>query len=126
MIAFHIEIDGEEVAIAGAEDWSVLSFHVDATRRDRSEKAFGNLRSSVGGLSLPDENSISYHFRWKGRELGVGSRVVITVVETEAPLPPIKRFRSDATVQEDPFTEEEAREMRLQDYLELKKEFGDI
>lgn len=49
---------------------------------------------------------------------------MVTIVETDSPTEPVKRFRSDAEVQEDAFTEEEARQMRLQDYLELKKEFG--
>jgi len=124
MIAFKVEIDGEEFAVAGAEDWAVLSFHLNATRSDASEQPFGHLRTGVGGLSLPDANSVSHHFRWKDRDLNIGSRVVVTVVETDTPYAPVKRYRSDSTVQEDPFTEAEAREMRLQDYLELKKEFG--
>jgi hypothetical protein len=124
MIAFKVEIDGEEFMLAGAEDWNVLSFHINATRSNAAELPFGNLRTGVGGLSLPDANSVSHHFRWKDKDLSIGSRVVVTVVETDTPQPPVKRYRSDSTVQEDPFTEEEAREMRLQDYLELKKEFG--
>lgn len=47
----------------------------------------------------------------------------VEVIETDDITEPRKRFRSDHQVQEDPFTEEEAREMRYQDYLELKKEF---
>jgi hypothetical protein len=35
----------------------------------------------------------------------------------------VKRFRSDHEVQENPFTEEEMREMRYNDYLNLKEEF---
>jgi hypothetical protein len=124
MLAFKVEIDGEELAVAGAEDWAVLSFHLNATRREASEHPFGHLRAGVGGLSLPDENSVNHHFRWKDKDLTVGSRVVVTVVETDTPHVPVKRYRSDSSVQEDPFTEEETREMRLQDYLELKKEFG--
>jgi hypothetical protein len=124
MIAFKVEIDGEEFAIAGAEDWNVLTFHINATRSDAAEHPFGHLRTGVGGLSLPDEHSVSHHFRWQDKDLGIGSRVVVTVVEIDAPRPPVKRYRSDSIAQEDPFTEEEAREMRLQDYLELKKEFG--
>jgi hypothetical protein len=124
MIAFEVEVDGEKLAVAGAEDWAVLSFHLNATRSDASEHPFGHLRTGVGGLSLPNENGASHHFRWKDRDLKIGSRVLVTVVETDAPHPPVKRYRSDSTVQEDPFTEEEAREMRLRDYLELKKEFG--
>ena len=56
-------------------------------------------------------------------DLAVGDKVEIEVVETIEIDQPKKRFRSDHEVQEDPFTEEEAREMRYQDYLELKKEF---
>jgi hypothetical protein len=125
MLAFKIEIDGQVPTVAGADDWAVLSFHLNATRRDASEHPYGNLRTGVSGLSLPDQDSVSHHFRWKDRELNIGSRVVITVIEADGPDSPVKRYRSDSIVQEDPFTEEEARELRLQDYLELKKEFGD-
>ena len=48
---------------------------------------------------------------------------MVTVVDTDHPDPPTKRYRSDKEVQENPFTEEELKEMRRQDYLELKKEF---
>lgn len=124
MLAFRIEVDGEEVAVAGVEDWAVLALHVTATRSDASEHPFGHSHVSVGGLALPGETPGHHHFRWKDRDLQVGSRVVVSVVETDKPTPPAKRFRSDAEVQEDSFTEAEAREMRLKDYLELKKEFG--
>ena len=123
MLALRVEVDGEEPIIASVEDWSVLALNLTATRSETSER-FGHLRTSVGGLSLPNENAVCHHFRWKERELRVGSRVVVTLIETDSPHPPLKRYRSDSEVQEDPFTEAEAREMRLQDYLELKKEFG--
>jgi hypothetical protein len=123
MLAFKVEVDGEESIVASVEDWSVLALHVTASRREASEQ-FGHLQTSVGGLSLPDGSSVCHHFRWKERELRLGSRVVVTLIETDSPHPPVKRYRSDKEVQEDPFTEAEAREMRLQDYLELKKEFG--
>jgi hypothetical protein len=123
MLALKIELDGDEPIIAGVEDWSVLGLNLTATRSEASER-FGHLRTSVGGLTLPNENAVCHHFRWKEMELRVGSRVVVTLVETDSPHPPVKRYRSDGEVREDPFTEGEAREMRLQDYLELKKEFG--
>ena len=66
----------------------------------------------------------AYHVRWSGRDLTVGSMVTLSVVNTDRPDPPIKRFRSDKDVQESAFTDEELKEMRRQDYLELKKEFG--
>ena len=123
MLALRVEVDGEEPIIASVEDWSVLALNLTATRSEASEHV-GHLRTAVGGLSLPNENAVCHHFRWKERELHVGSRVVVTLVETDSPHPPLKRYRSDSEVQEEPFTEAEAREMRLQDYLELKKEFG--
>jgi hypothetical protein len=123
MLAFKIQVDDEEAVIAGVEDWSVLGFNVTATRSDASEQA-GHLRASSSGLSLPDQNSVCQHFRWEERELTIGSRLVVTLIDTDEPHPPLKRYRSDAKIQEDPFTEEESREMRRQDYLELTKEFG--
>jgi hypothetical protein len=47
----------------------------------------------------------------------------VTVVESDHPDPPIRRYRSDKEMQESPFTNHEMREMRWQDYLALKKEF---
>ena len=123
MLALKVEVDGAEPVMAGVEDWSVLGLNLSATRSDMSE-CFGHLRASVGGLSLPNMNAVCHHFRWKEWELRMGSGVVVTLVETDSPHPPLKRYRSDSEVREDPFTEAEAREMRLQDYLELKKEFG--
>jgi len=68
---------------------------------------------------------VAYHVRWRGRDLTVGSRVTVSIVDTGHPDPPVKRYRSDKEVQESSFTEEELKEMRRQDYLELKKEFDD-
>ena len=124
MLAFRVELDGEELAVAGAEDWAVLALHVTASRNEASVEPFAHADASVGGLTLRDANAQQYHFRWKGRDLKVGSRVVVTLIETNSPTAPVKRYRSDAEVQESPYTEEEMREMRRQDYLELKKEFG--
>ena len=127
MLAFRVEIDGEHVATAGVDDWSVLALHVSASRGD-SEAAFASARIdqprfSVGGLSEPDQSGVSHHFRWPEKQLKVGSVVVVAVVETDAPTPPAKRYRSDAAVQEDPFTDEEMKQLRYQDYLDLKREF---
>ena len=129
MLAFQVEIDGLPVVVAGAPDWSILTLHVNAARGEPKAKATSarsdNIDFSVGGLSERTTDGEAHHFRWKPQSLGVGSRVVVTVVETETPDPPIKRYRSDSTVQECPFTDEELREMRWQDYLALKKEFQD-
>jgi len=127
MLAFKVEIDGEELATAGFEDWSILALHVNASRGSPTapfESArYDEAHFSVGGLSESDANGVSHHVRWKEKVLTIGSQVKVTVVETDQPDFPLKRYRSDARIQENPFTEEEMREMRWRDYLELKKEF---
>lgn len=127
MIAFKIEIDGEEVVTAGFDDWSILALHVNASRGDPIS-AFARAREdevrfSVGGLSGRDDAGAAHHVRWKERLLEIGSQVTVKVVDTDRPDFPLNRYRSDANIQESPFTDEELKEMRWQDYLELKKEF---
>ncbi len=122
MIAFKIYINGEFVVTAGQDDWSVLSTHVDALR-DKENLDKHNLRFSVGGLSLENNEKFFQHFRWASKDLKVGDNVSIEIVDSDIVEGPKKRYRSDHEVQEDPFTEEEAKELRYQDYLELKKEF---
>lgn len=124
MIALKLSVDGEELLTAGVEDWSLVNAQVLAMQSEpNSEVRDGYIELSSGGLTLPDSEKIRYHFRWPRVELQVGSVVTIEIVESENPTPPKKRFRSDAEVQENPFTDEEIREMRYQDYLNLKAEF---
>src|SRR5438552_7636840 len=127
MLTLEVEIDGEKFVVAGSEDWGLLSVIVNASRgasdapnpRARSD----TVEVRVGGLTDRDTNGHAYHLRWGTRDLKVGSRVSIKVIEAEQPDPPIKRYRSDVEVQESPFTEEKLRELRWKDYLDLKKEF---
>ena len=127
MIAFDIAIDGEHVVVAGVADWSMLALHVDAARGRRgtgsANSAKTHIRFSVGGLSMADASGIRHHFRWKEKDLAMGSTVTVSVVDVEAPDAPIRRYRSEKGIGESPFTDEELREMRRQHYLELKKEF---
>jgi len=126
MIAMLVEIDGERVVLARVEDWSILPLHINARRGGGNLKSADepdDLEFSVGGLTEPDSENICHHFRWPRRELRIGSTVKITLVDVAECDTPTKRYRSDAEVQESPFTEEEMRELRRKDYLELKKEF---
>lgn len=124
MIALKLSVDGDELLTAGVEDWSLVNAQVLAMRSEpNSEVRDGYIELAAGGLTMPDNENIRYHFRWPRVELPVGSVVTIEIVESENPTPPKKRFRSDAEVQENPFTDEEMREMRYQDYLNLKAEF---
>jgi hypothetical protein len=127
MLALQVEVDGQHLAVAGVADWALLSAHITANKGDPKASAESaradRIDLSVGALSQPDSESISHHLRWGTFDLRAGSRVLITIVETNEPDAPIKRYRSDREVQENPFTEEETREFRWKDYLELKKEF---
>jgi hypothetical protein len=128
MLALKVEVDGQPFAIAGVEDWALISAHITASRGNptasndfaRSDR----IQLSVGGLSIPDAQSLSHHLRWGNVDLALGSSVRLTFLETDRPEPAKKRYRSDSSVQENPFTEEEMRAMRRKDYEALKKEFG--
>jgi hypothetical protein len=123
MIAFEIHINGVHVVTASQEDWSVLAIHVDALRDRKKESDEYDLRFSVGGLSKENKEGFSEHFRWPATDLKIGDIVQFRLIETDIIDSPIKRYRSDHEVQEEPFTEEELKKMRYEDYLELKKEF---
>jgi hypothetical protein len=127
MLALKVEIDGDPVIVAGVEDWSVLAVHINGSRRDATAPVVSartdDMKYSVGGLTQPDSSGVCHHFRWKDRTLTVGPKVSVTVVDIYAAGPPVKRYRSDAEAQENACTDEEWRQLRYQDYLELKKEF---
>ncbi len=123
MIALKVYINGEHIVTAGQDDWTVLAAHISASRGKDEELSFGDLRYSVGGLSKENAEGFGQHFRWPGRDLTVGDKIEIEIVDTQEITEPAKRYRSDSKVQENPYTEEEWKEMRYQDYLELKKEF---
>ncbi len=124
MLAYEIEIDGVKYITAGVEDWSILSLHVTASRAEEGSKVReGYIECSVGGLTLSNEEDIRHHFRWVRVPLEIGNAVTVRVVEVPVADTPKNRYRSDSEVQENPFTEEEMREMRYQDYLSLKAEF---
>jgi hypothetical protein len=127
MLALQIEVDGNPYLTASTEDWALLCLTV-AARRGEAASPTQSLRAdridlSVGGRSQSNEQGISQFLRWGGLDLTVGSSVTVTLIETDSPTPPIRRYRSDDEVQEQPFTKEELRESRWKDYLELKKEF---
>lgn len=123
MIALRVHINGKHIVTGGQDDWSVLTTHVTVTRKENEGADEGRLRYSTGGMSLPNEDRFCQHFRWDDAEIKIGDKVEIEIVSTEDFTPPMKRYRSDREVQESPFTEDEEREMRYENYLELKKEF---
>jgi hypothetical protein len=120
VLAFDVEIDGEHFCVAGVDDWSLLTFHLNAMREAESEAVW----VSMGGMTEDDENGVSYHLRWRDKQdLAVGSTVLIRVIETNSPDPLLRRYRSDREVQESPFTEHEMEEMERAQWLALKAKF---
>lgn len=126
MIAYRIKLNGKLILTASQEDWSLLSAHVTASRDNGEQGVVDYIRFSMGGLSKELPHGYPEHFRWSDWELSLGDKVEIEIVDINEPDPPKKRYRSDKEKREDPFTEEELKEMRYQDYLELKKEFEGV
>lgn len=123
MLAFRIEVDDHPPLVAGVEDWKILALHVNAVRGSAYKRDEDDLDFSVGGMTKDNEEGIAHHFRWPRVPLKIGSTVRVTIVNANTADPPVKRYRADKEVQENPFTDEEMRKMRFQDYLALKKEF---
>lgn len=124
MLAYEIWIDDVRVALAGFSDWAVLSAHVTAVQeRHGDRRRAQELEFSVGGLSETDENGAAYHVRWTKKELTVGSKVAIQIVDTDNPDEPARRYRSDRAVQESPFTDEEIEQFEREEWQRLKAKF---
>ena len=124
MLAFELFVDDRRICLAGMEDWSVMSVILSGVRRRKQDPSDGGrLDVSAGGLSETGADGAAYHARWEKVDLAVGSRVVINLVETDQPDPPIRRYRSDRQVQESPFSDEEIEEMEREDWLRLKAKF---
>ena len=124
MLAYAISIDGEHFTVAGFDDWSVLSAHVTAVKEGsgRPDRK-GELEFSVGGLSVTHSDGSQYHSRWPKRQLAIGSKIIIEVVETDAPDAPQRRYRSDTELRESPYSEEEIEQFEREEFERLKAKF---
>jgi hypothetical protein len=123
MIAYRIRVNRKPLVTAGQNDWSILSTHVTASRDNGERGVEDYMRLSIHGLSKENEQGFCEHFRWSEVDIEVGDIIELEIVDVGDIDPPKKRYRSDSQVRESPFTQEEWKEMRYKDYLELKKEF---
>ena len=123
MIALKIRVNSEVMYVVGQKDVSILHSNVVVSRGNSERDVDDYIRLNTSGLSQDTDKGYPEHFRWKDRELQIGDVVEIEVVEADEIDAPVKRYRSDQEVQENPFTDEEVREMRYSDYLQLKEEF---
>ena len=127
MLALEVKIDGVVFAIASVSDWYSLGLRITALRGDPEAPAVSartdHVELSVSGSAQENSHEVFEHLRWGNADLGLGSEVQIRVIDTKEHTSPLRRYRSDREVQEEPFTQEEIREMRRKTYLELKQEF---
>lgn len=63
MLAFELTIDEEQPICAGVEDWSILTVHVTASRREEgSTVRDGYIECAVHGMTLPDQENVRYQY----------------------------------------------------------------
>ena len=123
MIAYEVRINGSHAATIGQEDMSILTAILTTSRGNQDQSIDDFIRLSLNGMSHETSEGYCQHFRWAVPDIEVGDKIEIHIVETNEVDAPTNRYRSDHQVQEDPFTEAEARELRYQDYLKFKAEF---
>ncbi len=122
MLAFEVSLNGKKTVLAGFEDWEIL--HAILTAQRAGEKISNDeMDISVSGLAQSRVVGQLEHERWGRLSLSVGDEVTIRLVEVSRADTPKKRYRSDKSVQENPFTDEEMYEYQKKDYQRLKKIF---
>lgn len=122
MIVFEVAINGKKIKSCGTENCSVLNVILNSVGF-KSADDLGDLHLRMGGMTDPDEENVSYHFRFGEIPLKIGDEVSVRIVEANEADTPIKRYRSDHERRENPFTEEEILEFERADYERLKKVF---
>ncbi len=122
MLALKVSINGKENFVAGLEDWDSLHAVIMALR-EASDDNTDLIDFKIGGLAEEVEAGKLEHVRWPTIKLDIGDEVTLAIIDANVADKPLKRYRSDSTVQESPFTDEELFELEKQDYLRLKEKF---
>jgi hypothetical protein len=105
-LGFQVQVNGETPVRAGDESVSVLTAIISYVASTKG------IELAIGGL-IAGESSKREHVEWLQRELAVGDRIVLTIVESADVDPPVRR-------REDPGPSEE-QERRY--YERLKARF---
>ena len=121
MIALQIDLNGERQAVAGCSDCDTLSFTIVVVNRETD--CTPEFHFNVGGLVRATVPTQLEHVRWRMPELKVGDTVSVAVVNVDAADAPAKRYRSDKTVQEQPYTEEEIEQFERREYERLRRKY---
>lgn len=127
MFALEVRLNGKKVALAGAEDLSVLSGIVTAVGRlgkNTSRKgSTKDLHLSVGGLTSRKLGKSNEHLSWLShRKLRVGDEVTFRIVSVTRCDRPSRRSPADDNKRKD---EEERRwfQMARDAYFKLKPKY---
>lgn len=121
MLALVICINGEQLLVAGEETCELLTADVFAMRQSDADDS--EYHVGVSGLPEQREEGKSEHIRWKRLPFNIGDEISLRLTDVSTADKPIRRYRSDSKVQENPYTDEEIRERQWQSYLWLKKKF---
>lgn len=130
MLALKVEVDGQPFIVAGSNDWAVLSAQITAINGDPKETdallRADHIALKVGAVSHPESDSMPHHSRWGNLDLGLGSRVTITIVDTHEPEPPVKRYQLPPKSVDNKPADEEKHDALLDNFLaSLKKIRGE-
>lgn len=123
MIAFQVTINGVPFGTCGFDDWAILNSIITASRAKHPDES-DDLFIQVGGLAEAAEVGRNDHVRFIRQDLKVDDEIRIRIVESDKVTSPLKRYRSDSNVQEQPFTEAEILEFEKADYERLKMKFA--
>jgi hypothetical protein len=84
MIAFRVQLNGEEPVIAGLSGRHVVSVHADwregRAKDRRSSEPHTGFRMSITGLRTSSDDSDT-HVRWLSSPVAIGDEITIAVVE---------------------------------------------
>src|SRR5438067_12590871 len=85
MIALEVLVNGHQVCLAGVGEQGVLSAMVDWADSPHSES---EINLSVGGL----DSNTGEHLHWDAPSVGIGTEVLVRVVEATVVDPPARRY----------------------------------
>ena len=121
MLAFQIDINGERRVVAGCADCDTLNVALVVVSRETDSPP--EFHFNVGGLVRATVPGHLEHVRWRLPELKVGDTISVAIIDVDDADAPAKRYRSDKTVQEEPFTEEEIEQFERREYERLRKKY---
>ncbi len=96
--ALRIEINGKQIAVAGAEKFSLLSGQVSLGSGSSTSIDLGKIGFNVIGLDVAGTQP--RQLTWgDGVQLKLGDRVAFEVVETDTPTPPSSTRRTPSATE---------------------------